>query len=199
MEITETKLPGVLVMRPTPHRDDRGLFTRTFEARAAAEYGVVLGPDSQDSQSRSLPGVLRGMHGRIGVGESKLVRCSYGKVLDMIVDGRPDSPTFGQHLAIELDDDAFVAVWIPAGCLHGFQVLSDTPADICYRIDTPHDPDADISVRWDDPELALPWRDSSVGPWRDSSVGPGQHLIISDRDRQAGSWADYVRTLASHR
>lgn len=182
MRIETTALPGVLLCTPSPHHDDRGFFTRTFDAAIAAEHGIDLGPRCQDSQSRSAPGVLRGLHGRGGGGEAKLVRCARGRVLDVVVDARPDSATFGAHLAVELDDVAFRALWIPAGLLHGFQVLSAEPADVCYRIDTPHDPTEDLAVHWADPELALPWRRTP-------------EPIVSARDAAAGSWAELAARL----
>lgn len=182
MRVDTTLLPGVLIFTPTVHGDDRGFFTRTFDAAIAAEHGVDLGPLCQDSQSRSQPGILRGMHGRAGAGEAKLVRCARGRVLDLIVDARVGSSTFGDHLALELDDVDCRAVWIPAGLLHGFQVLSDEPADVCYRIDTPHNPGEDLSVRWDDPDLALPWQRTPPP-------------VVSARDAGAGSWAECVARL----
>ncbi|MGY4721000.1 dTDP-4-dehydrorhamnose 3,5-epimerase family protein [Naumannella huperziae] len=175
MEITETDLAGLFVLRPTAHRDPRGLFTRTFDAALARAHGMELGPDCQDSQSRSVPGVLRGMHGRGGAGEAKLVRCASGAVWDIVVDARPGSPTLGRHHAMRLDDDDFVALWIPPGFLHGFQVIGERVAEVCYRIDRPHDPAEDIAVAWDDPDLALPWRE--------------QPRLISERDAAAGPWA----------
>lgn len=183
MEIESTPLPGLLVFTPTPHRDERGLFTRTFDAALAAEHGVDLGPLCQDSQSRSEPGVLRGMHGRLGDGESKLVRVSRGAVLDVVVDARPSSAHFGEHFAIELDSESFRALWVPAGFLHGFQVLSSEAADVCYRIDRPHQPGQDCAVRFDDPELGLPWRELSREP------------ILAERDLTAPSWRDLVGVL----
>lgn len=183
MEIGSTPIPGLLVFTPTPHRDARGLFTRTFDAALAAEHGVDLGTHSQDSQSRSEPGVLRGMHGRLGAGESKLVRVSRGAVLDVVVDARPGSAHFGEHFAIELDDESFRALWVPAGFLHGFQVLSTEPADVCYRIDRPHRPGQDCAVRFDDPQLELPWRTLAPGP------------ILAERDLTAPSWHDLVALL----
>jgi dTDP-4-dehydrorhamnose 3,5-epimerase len=180
MDVHETDIDGVLRFVPQPHRDARGLFTRTFDAAIGARHKVVFGPGSQDSQSRSEPGVLRGLHGRLGDGESKLVRVSAGAVLDVVVDARPTSPTFGRHIAVVLDDQEFAALWIPAGCLHGFQVLRG-PADVQYRIDRAHDPSEDVAVRYDDPDLGIAWR-------------PGE-VVMSDRDRAAGSWAQLVARL----
>lgn len=178
MDVRRTDLEGVWTFHPTPHRDQRGLFTRTFDAAIAAAHGVVFGPQTQDSQSRSEPGVLRGLHGRKGEGESKLVRVAAGAVLDVVVDARPDSATYGAHISIVLDDVDFTAIYIPPGCLHGFQVLSARAADVAYRIDRPHDPSEDIGVRYDDPDLAIAWR-------------PGT-MLLSPRDESAGSWAEIV-------
>jgi dTDP-4-dehydrorhamnose 3,5-epimerase len=183
MEARLTTLPGVITFLPDrTHRDERGLFTRTFDASLAAAHDIVFGPLTQDSQSRSMPGVLRGLHGRSGKGEVKLVRVAAGAILDVIVDARLDSPTFGQHIELVLDDQDFVSVFIPVGFLHGFQVISQTPADVIYRIDPGHRPSEDVTVRYDCPELGIAWR-------------PGTP-IISVRDAAAGSWADLV--AASH-
>ncbi|WP_392508435.1 dTDP-4-dehydrorhamnose 3,5-epimerase family protein [Naumannella halotolerans] len=180
MQISSTAIPGVLVLEPTPHRDGRGFFTRTFDAGPAAAAGITFGEGYQDSQSRSEPGVLRGLHGRSGDGEAKLVRCARGAIWDVVVDARRDSPTFGAHFATRLDDIDFRALWIPPGLLHGFVVLGEEPADICYRIDRPHDPDSDIGVRYDDPFLALPW--------------PRPPEQLSARDAAAPSWAEVFGT-----
>jgi dTDP-4-dehydrorhamnose 3,5-epimerase len=172
--VRTTSLPGVMVFVPTPHRDDRGLFTRTFDAGVAAAHGVDARSFLQDSQSRSRRGVLRGLHGRAGAGEAKLVRCSRGAVHDVVVDARPGSPTFGRHEAFRLDDERFWQLFVPPGFLHGFQVLTGD-ADVCYRIDRAHDPADDVAVRYDDPDLAIEWPSPVTG--------------ISARDAAAGSWA----------
>jgi dTDP-4-dehydrorhamnose 3,5-epimerase len=181
MKVEQGELDGVLLFVPIPHRDDRGLFTRTFDAAIAAEAGLDPGSFIQDSQSRSRRGTLRGMHGRSGRGEGKLVRCARGAVHDVLVDTRPGSPTFGASMSVLLDDENFVTLYVPPGLLHGFQALSE-PADVCYRIDREHDPLEDIAVRYDDPDLDLDW--------------PLPVTIISERDRTAGSWAavlDHLR------
>jgi dTDP-4-dehydrorhamnose 3,5-epimerase len=179
MRVETTELRDVLLFRPSPHRDDRGFFTRTFDAEVAAAHGLDPARFVQDSQSRSMHGTLRGLHGRSGDGEAKLVRCARGAILDVIVDARPGSPTFGRHQAFRLDDQEFWMLYVPRGFLHGFQVLTDV-VDICYRIDRPHDPAEDVSVRYDDPDLAVAWplpvdtlspRDRSAGSWRDLTVG----------------------------
>ncbi|HEX4356798.1 MAG TPA: dTDP-4-dehydrorhamnose 3,5-epimerase family protein [Pseudonocardia sp.] len=173
MQVLRSTLPGVLVFRPEPHRDDRGLFTRTFELALAREHGL---PEFlQDSQSRSRQGTVRGLHGRAGVGEAKLVRCAHGAVHDVLVDARPESPRFGRHEVFRLDDETFDHLFVPAGLLHGFQALTEL-ADVCYRIDSEHQPADDLQVRYDDPDLGIQW--------------PLPVTAISARDLAAGSWLE---------
>ncbi|MFR9805625.1 dTDP-4-dehydrorhamnose 3,5-epimerase [Pseudonocardia sp. RS010] len=180
MQAIELSLPGVLLFRPTPHHDDRGFFTRTFDSAVAEEHGLAPRSFVQDSQSRSRRGTLRGMHGRLGRGEAKLVRCARGAVLDVLVDARPGSPTFGRSLAVRLDDVDLVHLFVPPGLLHGFQALTDW-ADVCYRIDREHDPAEDVAVRYDDPDLGIEW--------------PLPVSVISERDRRADPWVSLVRRL----
>lgn len=175
MRVQTTDLGDALLLCPTPVRDERGFFTRTFDVDVARAHGIDGTAFVQDSQSRSGGGTLRGLHGRGGAGEAKLVRCARGAILDVIVDARPWSPTFGQHEAFRLDDEQLWVLYVPRGFLHGFQVLSDV-ADICYRIDRPHDATEDVSVRYDDPDLGVDW------------PLPVEHL--SPRDRAAGTWRE---------
>lgn len=165
-----------------PHRDERGLFTRTFDAAVFdAHFGAGRSATFvQDSQSRSVQGVLRGMHGRSGLGEAKLVRCARGAVYDVLVDIRRESPTFGRQEAFLLDDSTFRHLYVPPGILHGFQALTPE-ADVCYRIDRPHNPDEDLSVNPFDPDLAIAW--------------PQPVTHISARDAGAGSWQDLLAKL----
>jgi dTDP-4-dehydrorhamnose 3,5-epimerase len=122
------------------------------------------------------------MHIRSGDGEAKLVRCSYGAIFDVIVDLRAASPTYGNWESFELRDDEQVSLYVPAGCAHGFQALTD-PADVSYRIDRPHDPSEDVSITFDDPELAIPW--------------PLPVILMSQRDRMASSLAAATKLLTS--
>ena len=101
-------------------------------------------------------GVVRRLHLRRGNGEAKLVRCSYGAIFDVIVDLRPASPAYHNWESFELRDDEQVTLYVPAGCAHGLQALTD-PADVSYQIDRVHDPSEDVSIAFDDPELAIPW------------------------------------------
>lgn len=180
MRVQPTTLADVLLFVPTPHHDDRGLFTRTFDVAVAREHGLDATAFAQDSQSRTRRGVVRGMHGRGGDGEAKLVRAARGAVLDVLVDARPGSPTAGRQEAFRLDDEAFAHLYVPPGFLHGFQALTD-PADVCYRIDRPHEPGEDLAVRYDDPDLAIAWPLPVTG--------------ASERDRTAGSWAELRAVL----
>lgn len=156
MQFRETSIPGVMIFEPTPHRDDRGFFSRTFDSAVARQAGLDPFAFVEDSISRSRRGVLRGLHVRVGRGESKLVRCSWGAVLDVVVDLRPGSPAYGQWLSFDLDGERQTSVYVPAGCAHGFQALTDV-ADVSYRIDREHDPAEDLTVAYDDPDLAISW------------------------------------------
>ncbi len=173
-------IAGALLFEPTPIVDERGFFCRTFDAAIAREAGVDPDGFAQDSLSRSVCGVVRGLHVRRGAGETKLVRCSYGQVYDVIVDLRPDSPTYGNWQSFELDGDGQKSVYIPHGCAHGFQAMTSV-ADVAYRIDRPHDPTEDLAIRFDVPELDIPW--------------PVPVGVLSRRDHDALSLEDAIRAL----
>ncbi len=175
------RISGAMSFRPQPHVDDRGFFSRTFDADVVRGAGLDPATFLQDSISRSKRGVIRGMHLRRGAGESKLVRCSYGAIYDVIVDLRPASPTYGNWESFELGDGEQVTLYVPAGCAHGFQALTE-PADVSYRIDRPHDPAEDMTIAFDDPELAIPW--------------PLPVTIVSARDKNAPKLAEFRELLA---
>ena len=157
MKVTEVaRIDGALLFTPTPHGDERGFFCRTFDTEIFRTAGIDPCGFVQDSLSRSRRGVVRGLHLRRGAGEAKLVRCSYGAVFDVIVDLRPQSPTFRNWESFELRGDDQVSLYVPAGCAHGFQALTE-PADVSYRIDRTHDPAQDLAIAYDDPALAIPW------------------------------------------
>ena len=149
-------IDGALLFVPSPHVDERGFFSRTFDREVVRGAGIDPDGFAQDSLSRSARGVIRGLHVRRGEGEAKLVRCSYGAIYDVIVDLRPESPTYRNWESFELRDSEQVSLYVPPGCAHGFQALTE-PADVSYRIDRPHDPADDVSIAYDDPELAIPW------------------------------------------
>ncbi|HET6666199.1 MAG TPA: dTDP-4-dehydrorhamnose 3,5-epimerase [Intrasporangium sp.] len=156
MDVSLTAIPGLVRFQPAPHRDERGFFSRTFDADVARSAGIDPFAFVQDSQSRSKGGVVRGLHVRTGRGEGKLVRCASGRLFDVVVDLRPDSPTYRTWVSFVLDGDTQESIYIPPGCGHGFQALVD-PSDTAYRIDRLHDPSSSLTFAWNDPELAIPW------------------------------------------
>jgi len=170
MEVATVEISGLLVFTPRPHLDQRGFFSRTFDADIARQAGLDPCAFVQDSMSRSVRGVIRGLHVRVGLGEGKLVRCSTGAIFDVVVDLRPGSATFGRWLSFELTGTEQRSIYVPQGCAHGFQALTET-ADTAYRIDSPHDPSEDLTIAYDDPTLAIPW--------------PAEATIMSESDRSA--------------
>lgn len=178
--IPTPRIAGACLFEPTPHIDDRGFFCRTFERDLVRSVGIDPDVFVQDSLSRSNRGVVRGMHVRSGLGEAKLVRCSSGAVFDVVVDLRPDSATYGNQEFFDLTGDNQVTVYVPAGCAHGFQALTQ-PADVSYRIDRAHDPSEDVTIAFDDPALAIPW--------------PLPVTSVSARDRRAPSLTEATRLL----
>lgn len=175
MKATEVPaIAGAYLFEPTPYADERGFFCRTFDADVLRSVGLDPHAFVQDSVSRSARGVLRGLHLRSGAGEAKLVRCSYGGIFDVVVDLRPGSPTYLGRACFELSGETQATVYVPAGCAHGFQALTET-ADTSYRIDRPHDPAEDVTIAFDDPELGIPW--------------PLPVTSMSQRDREAPSLA----------
>jgi dTDP-4-dehydrorhamnose 3,5-epimerase len=174
-------IAGALTFRPTPHEDERGFFSRTLDADVLRTAGIDHAAFVQHSLSRSVRGVVRGLHVRRGSGEAKLVRCSYGAIFDVVLDLRPASPTYRNWESFDLRDDEQVSVYVPAGCAHGFQALTNT-ADVSYLIDRAHDPSEGVTIAFDDPELAIPW--------------PLPVTIMSSGDRLAPPMADVIALLA---
>ena len=172
------EIDGAYLFEPAPHADQRGFFSRTFDRDVVASVGIDPDGFAQDSLSRSRKGVVRGMHLRGGAGESKLVRCSHGAIFDVVVDLRPDSPTYRNVKTFELSGDTQVSLYIPAGCAHGFQSLTD-PSDVSYRIDRAHDPEEDITISYKDPELDISW--------------PLSVTMVSDRDERAPSLGEALK------
>jgi dTDP-4-dehydrorhamnose 3,5-epimerase len=150
------EIEGARLFRPAPHVDERGFFCRTFDAEVMRRAGIDPAAFVEDSVSRSALGVVRGLHVRRGSGEAKLVRCSFGAVFDVVVDLRPASPTHRNCVSFALRGDDQVSIYVPAGCAHGFQALTE-PADVSYRIDRAHDPSEDVAIAFDDCDLAIAW------------------------------------------
>ena len=155
MKVTQTKLPGVLLLEPRVFGDPRGFFFETFQAQRYAEAGIEL-PFVQDNLSRSKKDTLRGLHFQEPQGQGKLVCVVRGSVFDVAVDIRKGSPTFGQWVGFELSDENHRQLWVPPGFAHGFCVTSDE-ADFHYKCTSLYAPKAEHSVLWNDPELAIEW------------------------------------------
>jgi len=156
MEFKKTAIEGVYIIEPKVFNDARGYF---FEAWKKAEFEAHVGPIEfiQDNESKSSYGVLRGLHYQKGeFSQAKLVRVIKGRVLDVAVDIRKSSPTFGQHVKVELSDENKRQFFIPRGFAHGFLVLSDE-AIFTYKVDNVYAPQAEAGIRWNDPDVAIEW------------------------------------------
>ena len=172
MRMLQTTLSGPVFLAPKVHGDERGFFLESYRRSALAELGV---DDEfvQDNHSRSRQGVVRGMH--FQPGQAKLVRCVRGAILDVLVDIRVGSPSFGEWEGFRLDDAEHHQLYVPDGFAHGFCVLSET-ADVTYKVSSYYDPAAERGFSYADPDVAIGWPDEF-------------ELIGSDRDRSAPTLA----------
>lgn len=155
MNIEQTALAGVLVLTPKIHQDNRGLFWETWNKRGMSEAGLPS-EWAQDNFSVSKKGVVRGIHYQVIQPQGKLVRVTHGAVLDVVVDLRKGSSTFGKHIAVELDGDLGRMLWIPEGFGHAFLVLSDV-AGFAYKVTDYYSPEGERTIVWNDPDLAIAW------------------------------------------
>ncbi|MGC9199067.1 MAG: dTDP-4-dehydrorhamnose 3,5-epimerase [Acidobacteriaceae bacterium] len=176
MKITETKLPGVLILTPSVYRDDRGAFLETWNQRRMAEAGLPMNW-VQDNFSVSKRNVLRGIHYQVIQPQGKLVRVSGGAVLDVAVDLRRSSPTFGQHVAVELSEENAQMLWIPVGFGHAFLALTET-VGFAYKVTDYYSAAGERTIQWNDPDLAIPW-----------PVDPAE-VIVSEKDRRGARLRD---------
>jgi dTDP-4-dehydrorhamnose 3,5-epimerase len=175
----ETRLDGLVLVEAQVHRDERGFLAETFHEDELEEFGIES-RWVQDNQSRSLKGTLRGIHFQTKPGQAKLIRCGRGRILDVAVDLRGGSPTFGEWEAHELSDENQRQLYVPIGFGHAFLVLSDD-ADVLYRLSSYYDPEAEGGIAWDDPDVGIEW--------------PAMGHLISDRDREAPSLAEIRDSL----
>ncbi|MBY0576053.1 MAG: dTDP-4-dehydrorhamnose 3,5-epimerase [Gallionellaceae bacterium] len=157
MKAIQTAIPELLIIEPKVFGDERGFFFESFNRRKFAELAGREIDFVQDNHSRSVRNVLRGLHYQIQHPQAKLVRVIQGAVLDIAVDIRRRSPTFGQHVALELSAENKRMLWIPEGFAHGFVVLSDT-AEFLYKTTDYWYPEHERCIRWDDPALAIDWQ-----------------------------------------
>ncbi|MEN1834297.1 dTDP-4-dehydrorhamnose 3,5-epimerase [Pseudomonas lijiangensis] len=156
MKVTATKLPDVLIIEPKVFGDERGFFYESYNARAFFEATGIKPDFVQDNHSRSQKGVLRGLHYQIENAQDKLVRVTAGEVLDIAVDIRRSSPTFGQWVGVRLSAENNRQLWVPKGFAHGFVVLSDY-AEFLYKTTDYYTPSAERCIRWDDTDLGIDW------------------------------------------
>ena len=183
MRTASVHLPGLVILEPNVYADERGFFCETYRQEWHAEVGIP--PEAefiQENHSRSMRGVVRGMHFHIGPGVAKLVRCARGRILDVAVDLRRGSPTHGQWEGGELDDVSMRELYVPVGFAHGFCVLSDV-ADVLYRQTAYYDPGLERGIAWDDPDIGIQW------------PLPEGELIVSARDAAAPRLAEIADTL----
>jgi dTDP-4-dehydrorhamnose 3,5-epimerase len=181
MRLIDTRLEGTLLIEPTVHGDRRGFFLESYRANVWAERGIgdVF---VQDNHSRSRRGVLRGMHFSVGEGQAKLVRCARGAILDVVVDLRRASPTYGEWEAFELDDERARQIYVPVGFAHGFCVLSDV-ADVTYKCSSYYDAEVERGFRYDDPDVGIAWPQEL-------------ELLVSPRDVEAPLLREIADELA---
>lgn len=164
--------------------DSRGFFTERFRADLLLPHGIS--PLAQDNHSRSVPKVVRGLHIQYSPPQAKLVSCVRGKILDVAVDLRKNSPTFGKYFSAELTDENGKMLWIPHGFAHGFCVLGDTPADVLYKVDVKYNAEGETGILWNDPDLGIAW--------------PSEVLkapIVSDKDQKLQSFKEYCSRFSS--
>ena len=181
MNIIPTELEGVLIIEPRLFGDQRGFFTELYEAGRYADAGTARS-FVQDNLSRSTRGVLRGLHVQCPNPQGKLLTVLRGGILDVAVDVRVGSPTFGHHIKIELNEENRRQFWIPRGFAHGFLVLSEV-AEVFYKCDARYSPADELVLKWDDPTLAIDWGCSQP--------------TISERDRNGRTLKELAGSLPS--
>lgn len=178
---SDFKLEGLKLIDLKVFADERGFFTERFRTSWLAELGL----DTlmiQDNFSRSKFGTLRGLHYQHSPGQAKLVTCLTGTIMDVVVDIRASSPTFGQHECIELSGEKPQCLFVPAGFAHGFVVTSANGADVMYKVDSFWNPKTEGAILWNDPDLGIRW--------------PNQAPLLSAKDAVAPSWKSYQREPA---
>lgn len=180
MHITDTEIPDVKRITLDIFRDNRGFFCERYHKDKFAALGFTQ-EFLQDNHSRSMPGTIRGLHFQYAPMQGKLVGVTHGRVLDVAVDIRPNSPYFGKHVSVELSSENGELLWIPAGFAHGFCVLGDGVADVFYKTTALYNGKGEGGIRFDDPALAIAW--------------PARALIVSDRDREMPTLAELTPSL----
>jgi dTDP-4-dehydrorhamnose 3,5-epimerase len=171
MQAVATRLEGPILVQPTIHGDERGFFHETYRRNVYADLGI---PEEfvQDNHSRSGRGIVRGMHFQMGDGMAKLVRCARGAILDVVIDLRRGSPTFGEWEAFELNDENLHQLYVPVGFAHGFCVTGEI-ADVMYKCDSYYDESIERGIKYDDPDVGIEWpTDIELIPSRRDATAP---------------------------
>jgi dTDP-4-dehydrorhamnose 3,5-epimerase len=177
MKFTKTSIVGLVIIEPRVFGDERGYFLESYNEKEF-EQAICKVSFVQDNESKSSKGVLRGLHfQKPPFNQAKLVRCIAGRVLDVAVDIRKGSPTYGKHVAIELSGENKKQVFVPRGFAHGFSVLSET-AIFAYKVDNKYAPESDSGIRYDDTELGIDWR------------LPQEEVQLSEKDKELPSFKD---------
>ncbi|HYB24969.1 MAG TPA: dTDP-4-dehydrorhamnose 3,5-epimerase [Solirubrobacteraceae bacterium] len=183
MRFLPAQLNGLVVIEPSTFPDERGFFCETYRREWHAQAGMPAQEQFvQDNHSRSGRGVVRGLHFQVGAGVAKLVRCARGRIVDVAVDLRRGSPTYGRWEAVELDDESMRELYVPVGFAHGFCVLSEV-ADVLYKQTGYYDPQLERGIAWNDPALAIEW------------PLPAEQLTVSARDAAAPRLAEIADEL----
>ncbi len=199
ISVTSTPLKGLYVIEPVVHADARGYFVETYNQRDLREIGVDA-VFVQDNQSKSVKGVLRGLHFQKRYPQAKLVRVVSGAVFDVAVDLRRDSPTFKRWHGVELSAENHKQLYIPEGFAHGFLVLS-SEAELCYKVSDFYRPDDEGGLAWNDPEIGIKWPNvvgnysGSASP--DGYLFDGIALSLSEKDQRQPSWREYALEIAA--
>ena len=180
MNVVAIRLAGLKTVELERFEDARGFFIERYNQERFRQEGL---PSNfcQDNHSRSAPGVLRGLHYQTDPPQGKLIGVVHGRIWDVVVDIRPQSPTYGEHFACELNDTEGRLLWIPPGLAHGFCVLGDEPADVVYKVDQPYSPASEGGILWSDDELGIKWpvaqpmvspRDQRLPPFKEYRLRP---------------------------
>lgn len=177
MKVQEFDIPGLKLIEMKTHGDARGFFVERYRADQFHEIGIKNN-FIQENYSRSAQGVFRGLHYQYNKPQSKLVTCARGKILDIAVDIRAGSKTFGKYQIVELDGDKPAWFWVPAGFAHGFYVLSPEGADLMYKVDSFYNPSGEAGINWNDPDLKIEW------PFKNAQVSPRDSALMSFKDYQ---------------
>ena len=177
MKFTETELPGVILVEPDVHGDERGFFLETYHHPRYAAGGIGE-TFVQDNHSRSKQGTLRGLHTQLENAQGKLVRVTAGAVFDAVVDMRHDSPTLGQWYGATLSAENQHMLWVPPGFAHGFYVTTDY-ADFMYKCTDIYHPESEVSLAWDDPDVGIEW-----------PIPAGEQPQLSGKDAEGLPWSE---------